>query len=109
MNFNEYQVLANRTSNKELDFSTSLAVAALGLVGEAAEVSEMVKKHLGHGHELDFLEIEKELGDTLWYIAELCSLLGMDMTFTAQRNIAKLKARYPEGFSEEASVNRNEK
>lgn len=105
MTFSDYANQASRTArriNPELD----LAIAALGLVGEASEVSEHIKKHLGHGHELDPLKVMSELGDVLWYIANLASQLGLDMGSIATMNIGKLEARYPHGFSEERSVNR---
>jgi NTP pyrophosphatase (non-canonical NTP hydrolase) len=104
--FSAYQEQAQRTARTDMSFRDRLAVAALGLVGEAAEVSEKVKKHLGHGHELDTLAMLEELGDVLWYIAELTSLLGSEMGVVAGMNVAKLRARYPDGFSEEASRER---
>lgn len=104
--FNRYQEQAQRTARTEMFFRDRLAVAALGLVGEAAEVSERVKKHIGHGHDLDELAVLEELGDVLWYISELTSLIGAELGVVAGMNIAKLRARYPEGFSEEASRER---
>jgi NTP pyrophosphatase (non-canonical NTP hydrolase) len=101
----EYQKLAARTSNADLSYQR-LAVSALGLVGEAAEATEMVKKHIGHGHALDKEKLTAELGDVMWYVADLCTLLGIDMSDVATANIEKLKKRYPEGFSPERSQNR---
>ena len=108
MDFNTYQNLAGRTSNKYLRQDWRLACAALGITGEAGEVADNVKKHLGHGHDLNREELIKELGDVLWYVAELSTLLGEPMSEIAERNIRKLKKRYPEGFSEERSINREE-
>jgi NTP pyrophosphatase (non-canonical NTP hydrolase) len=108
MELYEYQQLAKRTTNAKLDFNMSLTVAALGLVGEGAEVSEMVKKTIGHGHELNVDKIRKELGDTLWYIAEISNILELDLNEIAKQNIEKLKARYPEGFSEYHSIFRGD-
>jgi hypothetical protein len=42
----------------------------------------------------------------LWYVAEICSAINADMSDVAQQNIDKLKARYPDGFSSERSINR---
>ena len=86
-----------------------LAYAGLGLAGEAGEVVEILKKVTYHDHPLDSesqLNIKKELGDVLWYIAYICSILGIDMADVATANIEKLKLRYPDGFSSEASINR---
>lgn len=79
-----------------------------GLTGEAGEVADLIKKHFGHGHELDLTKVKKELGDVLWYLSQLAEQFGLSMDDVGEANIAKLKARYPDGFSEEASKNRKE-
>lgn len=104
--FTAYQEQAQRTARTEMPYRDRLAVAALGLVGEAAEVSEAVKKHIGHGHELDTLAMLEELGDVLWYVAEMAAILGAELGVVAGMNVAKLRKRYPDGFSEEASRDR---
>lgn len=105
-----YQEQAARTLGKPGELHGSLAVLALGLAGEAGEVADLLKKHLGHGHPLDKEKLVKELGDVLWYVAGLANNLGVALSEVAGRNIEKLKARYPDGFSTERSVNRrNEK
>lgn len=110
MTFHEYQKLAARTLTASDGRSPELhlAIMALGLAGEAGEVVEMVKKHVGHGHELDREKLAKELGDVLWYIAAVATITGLDGNDIAERNIAKLRARYPDGFSHEASKARAE-
>ena len=100
--FSQYQKLSART----LKGNPQLAEMALGLAGETGEVIDCLKKHLFHGHKLDPAKITDELGDVLWYIAGLCSILGVDMEDVAAGNIAKLKERYPEGFNEEKSIER---
>lgn len=104
--FDQFQNCASRTANESFDFDRRLAVAALGLIGEAAEVSEAVKKYMGHGHELNREKLIDEAGDVLWYVAELCTVLGVDMSDVATGNVEKLRKRYPMGFSSERSVNR---
>ena len=81
-------------------------LCALGLCGEAGEVAELLKKHYGHGHDLDRQALAKELGDVLWYVAALATRFSLSLDAIASENIAKLQARYPEGFSEERSKNR---
>lgn len=108
MNFDEYQALARRTLSQDLDARERLAMTALGLVGEAGECSEAIKKHLFHGHMLDRPALAKELGDVLWYVAMLADSCGLSLDAIAEQNVSKLRARYPEGFSAAASVNRDE-
>ncbi len=108
MNFYEYQQAAARTSNSNLDYTIRLAVAGLGLSGEAGEVSELIKKYIGHDHTLDRTKLVKELGDVLWYIAELCTILDINMTSVPINNVRKLKARYPIGFEPYRSINKDE-
>lgn len=81
-------------------------MAAMGLAGEAGEVVDLLKKHLYHGHSLDRDKLTKELGDCLWYLAVLAHLNGVDLADVAAANVVKLRARYPDGFSEERSRNR---
>lgn len=104
MHHNEYQALAKRTLTAE----ARLEIMAMGLAGEAGELIDMLKKNLGHGHSLDFVKVRKEIGDVLWYLNAIATMLKIDMDDVAQENIDKIVARYPEGFSHEASRNRSE-
>ena len=101
-----YQELACVTMPADEAYEKSLAIRSLGLAGEVGEVVELIKKHLGHGHELDKEKVAKELGDVLWYVATLAAALDISLGKVGEKNIDKLKARYPEGFSHEASRNR---
>jgi len=99
--FGDYSTCAMSTSG-----DMTLPMAALGIAGEAGEVADHIKKHIGHGHPLDRQAVAKELGDVLWYVAAMADLLGTPLEQIAQMNLDKLRARYPEGFSYEASINR---
>lgn len=105
---NEYQRLAFVTSNKDLDDTQRLANGVMGLCGEAGECCDIVKKHLFHGHELDKDALIKELGDVAWYLALTATVLGVPLEEVLEKNIEKLRRRYPEGFSAERSINREE-
>lgn len=105
--FNIYQGQAARTASKEQG-PMRLAVSGLGITGEAGEVADLLKKMLGHGHPPDIHKITKELGDVLWYISDIATTLGISLSEVARVNIEKLRERYPEGFSEEASRNRHD-
>ena len=75
-----------------------LAMCAMGLCGEAGEFIELVKKHLFHGKDLDRDLAAKELGDVLWYLAVAADAIGFSLDKIATWNVAKLVARYPDGF-----------
>ena len=108
MEINEYQKLAMVTLNKKLDKNGILTNSVMGLCGESGEAIDLVKKHLFHGHELDRDSLIKELGDIAWYLAEAAEALEIPLEEFFKRNIEKLRKRYPEGFSEERSINRTE-
>lgn len=75
------------------------AIPALGLVGEAGEVSEHFKKYIrGDGaHPLDDAALLLELGDVLHYWCRLCQLTGTTPAEIMALNIAKCEARYAKG------------
>lgn len=105
MTLNEYQKLALTTANKETKYPRIIN-GVLGLAGEAGECADIVKKHLFQGHELDKEKLLDEIGDVLWYCAYSADTLGLRLEDIMEHNINKLRARYPEGFSVEKSVNR---
>jgi len=108
MTIDEYQRLAMRTLNPELSKKDVLINGVMGLCGESGEAIDIVKKHLAQGHELDREALVKELGDIAWYLAETAYALDVPLEEVFQRNIEKLKRRYPDGFSEEQSIHRSE-
>jgi NTP pyrophosphatase (non-canonical NTP hydrolase) len=108
MELNEYQRLALKTAGHRECTEKVLTYTALGLNGESGEAAEIVKKAFYHGHPLDKESLRKELGDVLWYLAVMADGLGFSLDQIARENIAKLQARYPEGFSQERSMNRIE-
>lgn len=108
MKLSEYQFSAARTSRYDQDFDDRLVTAALGIVGEVGEVVDVIKKYQGQGHELDKKKICEEVGDALWYLAEICSLCGLDMDIVAEANLAKLRDRYPQGFDAARSRERGD-
>jgi NTP pyrophosphatase (non-canonical NTP hydrolase) len=91
-----------------LDKKDVLINGVMGLCGESGEAIDIVKKHLAQGHELDREHLIKELGDIAWYLAEVATVLDVELEEVLVQNIEKLKARYPEGFSVEKSLNRTE-
>lgn len=107
MDFKEYQLAAKRTVNTKLPPEKALLSFLLGLGGETGELQDYLKKCLYHGHKIDYELIIIELGDILWYVAMLADSFAMKLEHIAERNIEKLKERYPEGFDEERSRHRS--
>lgn len=101
MNFDEYQRraakydLAKATADlKDVGFIEKV----LGLVGEAGETADKIKKLIrdkdGVVSDEDKELVTKELGDTLWYIASVARYLGVPLSEVASGNIDKLENRY---------------
>ncbi len=97
MDMNDYQKRARATAIYP-DQGENLVYPTLGLAGEAGEVAEKVKKLIrDHGGQLtpDYAaEIKKELGDVLWYAAQLATELGVTLEDVAQTNLDKLASRH---------------
>ena len=108
MTIKEYQELAMRTVNPELDKNQMLINSVMGLCGESGEAIDLVKKWLAQGHELDEDKLISEIGDVAWYIAEIATALGVTLEDVLKGNIDKLKRRYPDGFKYEDSLNRKD-
>lgn len=108
MTANEYQRLAMVTLNPDLSQKEILINGVMGLCGEAGEAIDVVKKHLAQGHGLDRDKLIKELGDVAWYLAETATALDVSLEEVLERNLEKLRARYPEGFDAQRSIHREE-
>lgn len=107
---NEYQELAMRTTKDEWrgkHLWEQKIHAVTGLCSEAGEVAGIIQKSY-QGHDLDVDHIQKELGDSLWFIAECCDAFGLNFDDVMQMNIDKLRARYPDGFDSDKSLHRVE-
>lgn len=95
----EYQRLSRRTA--EYPREAWLAYPALGLAGEAGEVAEHAKKAIrDDGGEVSAerrAAMAAELGDVLWYVAQLATELGLDFEDIAQANLDKLRSRQRRG------------
>lgn len=104
---NAYQRKALRTMSPETE-ADPLLNGALGLAGESGEFCDLIKKNRFQRHPLDKEHLAKELGDICWYLATSAYGLGLPLSEIMDRNIQKLKERYPEGFDEQRSLNREE-
>ena len=109
MTGNEYQKLASRTINKELTNQELELHALHGMVGEIGEIHSIYQKtYQGHDINNEYVHLQKEVGDLLWFIAEYCTACDWKLEDIMQMNIDKLMARYPDGFDKEHSLHRAE-
>lgn len=120
MNADDYQKQALRTEvtpdfvespvanwNDARTLMSRLMHGMIGVCTEAGELQDMVKKHLVYGKPFDRVNVLEECGDTLWYLALALDACGYSMSECMERNIAKLKARYPQGFTEAQALTRD--
>ena len=100
MDFKTYQKHARLTAQYP-NLGSNNIYPTLGLVGEAGEVAEKVKKVIrdkeGIFDEESKKGIKKELGDVLWYISNLCNEFNFELEEVALQNLEKLKLRAAKG------------
>ena len=100
MTLEEYQKKSRKTARYP-DAGSNFVYPTLGLAGEAGEVAEKIKKVIrDDGGEVlpeKKKEIEKELGDVLWYVAQIATELGFSLDEIAEKNIEKLYSRMERG------------
>jgi NTP pyrophosphatase (non-canonical NTP hydrolase) len=107
MKINQYQEEAKRTLASTGSRLADELHMAMGMVTEAGELIDVYKKNLAYKKEIDYVNLKEELGDILWYIANLCNINDWDIEDVLEININKLKVRYPEKFTQENAINRN--
>lgn len=118
MKVNEYQHKALRTEADPFKIKdrlresnlrqVRLLVATLGLTSDAGEVAGLVQKSIEYGRNLDMDKLKEELGDCLWRLVQAADAAGFTMEEVMQANLSKLKARYPDGYSDERANNRDD-
>jgi len=96
VNLNDYQEKAKATAI--YPESAKITYTALGLAGEAGEVANKVKKFIRDDYDKEQFEVKKvelasEIGDVLWYVANLASDLDMSLSVIATKNLDKLADR----------------
>ena len=100
MNFQEYQEKSRKTALYP-NIGENFIYPTIGLAGEAGEVSEKIKKVIrDKGGVMDDESremIKKELGDVLWYVAQLATELNLSLDEVAEANIEKLYSRLERG------------
>jgi NTP pyrophosphatase (non-canonical NTP hydrolase) len=80
---------------------------AFGLVTEAGEFADTIKKYIFYGKKIDRTNMVEEIGDLLYYIAIFCDIFETDFEKIMELNNKKLQSRYGEKFSREKALNRD--
>lgn len=95
MNLTDKYMAFVKNGNFTRDERDGQFLAALGLCGESGEVSEIIKKNLIHGEELDLDHLKEELGDVLWYFFHALHTYNLTFEEIVEGNIRKLCDRHP--------------
>src|SRR5437763_6546450 len=96
MNFRDYQKAALETDQAPGTGEKSLAIPLFGLAGEAGSLLTEYKKLLrdGPAYRLFSDRIAEEIGDVLWYLANIASKAGLDLQEVAETNLKKVRNRW---------------
>lgn len=101
MDIDYYQEFAGLAIRKESDGKNLIVGFALGLGGESGEVLDDIKKREYHGRDIPIEHTAEELGDVMWYVANIATQLGYKLSDILDDNIKKLTQRYVELYKEE--------
>jgi NTP pyrophosphatase (non-canonical NTP hydrolase) len=105
----QYERMVQRLFVKPDDKTGRLVHAAMGISGEAGELVDAVKKHWVYGKPLDTENVLEECGDVLFYLVAMLNECGFSLMDAMEHNEAKLAKRYPDGWSEQAAIERKDK
>lgn len=96
LNFRQYQELASRTDRTQGRDLEAIMVPLLGLAGEAGSLLSEYKKWLREGDRYKPFtdQVSEEIGDILWYLANIADKAGLDFQDIAEENLAKLQDRW---------------
>lgn len=107
MDLKQYQIHAARTFLSKGDTEKDIMHCLIGMQTDLGELSDPFKKGIFYGKDIDLVNVGEELGDLLWYVANLCRITGIDLEQQLIKNINKLKVRFPEKFTEQNAIVRN--
>jgi NTP pyrophosphatase (non-canonical NTP hydrolase) len=107
MKLNDYVKWTVNTCAKLDTHQEDILHLLLGMVTEIGELSDIFKKALAYKKEIDWVNVEEELGDAIFYISSFCRINNIDLEKVLETNVAKLESRYPEKFTEYHALNRD--
>ena len=98
MNLREYQETCKEFRTEFESSEKEILIWGLGVAGEAGDIAGCIKKTYSHNND-QRAGIRENIGDTLWYLAMICNFFHWDFEQILDENIAKLKKRFPNGFT----------
>lgn len=107
--FVTYEEFVTNLVKERGDRSMNLEHMVIGICGEAGEIADGIKKNSIYGKPLDLENIVEELGDIEFYLAGLRQMLGISRYQSLAANVRKLQARYKDGYSDAAAIDRADK
>lgn len=108
MKISEYQKRTYIAIQPHTDTKDEILNWSIGLSEECGEVMNHIKHHCWGNEPIDPVEISKEIGDVMWYLSALCTVLHLDLETVAELNMRKLEHRFGGEFTEEKSQRRHE-
>ncbi len=105
----EYAAFVDRLFVNKSKGADGLTHAAIGIAGEAGEILDSVKKSWVYNQEINRGNLIEELGDLAFYMQAMCNLINVQPREIILANMAKLKNRYPMGYTDDAAAARADK
>lgn len=109
MDLKQYQQEAKRTNApmpEQYEYTTQLHML-MGMTTEVGELTDVFKKNLAYQKEIDWVNVGEEVADVMWYLVNFCEVCNIDLEKELDKNIQKLRVRFPEKFTTEKAVNRD--
>lgn len=107
MELKEYMIQSQRTMNSLENNDLDTQHALLGMLTEVAEIADLYKKKLAYNKLFSREQLTDELGDLMFYVSAFCNFAKLDMSEVLEKNIQKLKVRYPDGFDSDRAISPN--
>jgi len=106
MVFRPYEDVLTSVDSSRL-FPIRMNHALMGMMGEVGELAGAIENWIQYNRGLDLVNIKEELGDLMWYVALMCNASGISLGEVMEKNIAKLRKRYPEKYSDHDAAEEN--
>jgi len=98
ISLNDYQKACLRTVKEFENETRKILTWGLGVAGEAGDIAGCIKKTFIHKNDVT-PGIRENIGDTMWYLANICNFFNWNFQEIIQENLDKLMKRYPQGFT----------